>query len=1281
MAQPFLYLYNIFAARKRVFWIVFVAVMLLLGFGASRIKIEEDITKFFPDDERVEKLNYVFQNSKFVERLVVMVSIKDSTTLPQPDSLVAIAEKLVEQIETDADLKPHIKQITSQVDDAKVMEVFKTVHTFLPIFLDDRDYTQLDSLTNPYVAKRALEENYRQLISPSGVVMKKVIVQDPLGFSFLALKKLKQIQYDENFELYDNYIVTKDHRHLIFFIQPNYPPGETANNGRFLDALQHIIDRQSPKHPQVLLSYFGGAAVAVDNAKQLRKDTILTVSLMVILLVIFLVGYFRRKRMPFIILIPVLIGGLFALCMISLLQGSVSILALAVGAVILGVAVDYALHFLVHLKHSHDVRLVIKELVQPLTIGSTTTVLAFFCLQFVNAAVLRDVGLFAGFSLIGAMLSSLIFLPHFISEDFFKSKGGKENWIDRLSFSELPSNKYVVYTILFATPIFLYFSGKVEFNTDLNALNFMRPETAQAQNRLESINQSSLRSMYVVSSGNTLEEAMRKNEIVSPLLQQLKEEGKVQKYSSLSTFLISDSLQRVRINTWNAFWTEQRKSDLKVVVNQEGKHLKYSNQVLNNFDLLISKEYVPATPNDLHSIRKAFFDDFIIEKNNTATIISLAHVDPSEKAYVYDALKKSPAQAFDRQMLTNLFVEFVHADFNFIVTFTSILVFLALLISYGRIELTLITFIPMIFTWIWILGIMAMVGIEFNIVNVMVSTFIFGLGDDYSIFIMDGLQQEYRTGKKNLPSIRTSILLSALTTIAGLGVLIFAQHPALRSIAGIAIIGIVCVYVMAQTIEPFFFRLMISNRVTKGFTPVTALGFLRTLFTYTFFVSGALILTVIGLVFKLIPFGKKHLRLFYHAILRSITWFLIYVEPNVKKRIIGLSDQTYSRSSVIIANHTSFLDILLTIMMNPKVVLLTNKWVWNSPVFGGVARLADFYPVMDGADDSIGRLKDRVDEGYSVVVFPEGTRSEDGKIKRFHKGAFFMAEELKIPIQPLLIHGASDAIPKGSFYLNEGELTLKYLPPIETNDYRFGENYAQRTKDISKYFKKEHEALSREIERPDYFAYKLITNYLYKGPVLEWYMRIKLKLEKNYSPFEKLIPAKAFILDLGCGYGFLPYMLQFMSEERIITGVDYDEDKIATANHGYLKTDRLKFFCADVTTFPLEKYDVIIISDVLHYLQPSAQEKLLINCFSALNAGGTLIIRDGNADLKERHKGTRLTEFFSVKLLKFNKSENDLNFVSGKRIIQLATQHGLKVTEQDDAKFTSNVIFVVRKDS
>jgi 1-acyl-sn-glycerol-3-phosphate acyltransferase len=400
---------------------------------------------------------------------------------------------------------------------------------------------------------------------------------------------------------------------------------------------------------------------------------------------------------------------------------------------------------------------------------------------------------------------------------------------------------------------------------------------------------------------------------------------------------------------------------------------------------------------------------------------------------------------------------------------------------------------------------------------------------------------------------------------------------------------------------------------------------------------------------------------------------------DLERKTIGRSPDQFDRASILIANHTSFLDILSTTSLHPKLILLTNKWVWNSPIMGGVVRLADYYPVSEGAEESVERLKERMAEGYSVVIFPEGKRSEDGKMKRFHKGAFFLAETLKRPILPLVIHGAARCIPKGTFYLTEGKLTLKFLPRIEPDDQRFGATYAERTKSISRYFREEFDALSKEIETPQYFSYRLITNYLYKGPVLEWYMRIKLKLEKNYAPFNDLIPSKGKVLDLGCGYGFLCYMLQFTSTERDITGVDYDEEKIDTANNGYLKTDRLKFYCADVTSFPLDKYDTIVVSDVLHYLRESDQDILLKRCFGALKEGGRLIVREGNADLAKRHKGTMLTEFFSVKLFRFNKSVNSLNFVSGKRIRELAVSTGLTVRVIDDAKFTSNVIFVIQK--
>jgi uncharacterized protein len=1276
MTTLFLTLYDFFSKQKFFFWVVFLLTICLIVLGALRIKIEEDITKFFPDDPRVEKLNYVFQNSKFVERIVVMISIKDSSTASQPDSLVRFAGILAERMEQE--LSPFIKQLTTQIDDEKIVNLFASVYDHLPIFLDEQDYVTLDSLSQPVTTAKVLEENYRQLISPAGMVTKRVIAKDPLGFSFLALQKLKQLQYDENFELYDGYIMTEDHRHLIFFVLPVYPPSETGNNVEFIAQLNALVSDVSLTHSQLSASYFGAAAVAVGNAQQIRNDTLLTVSLMVILLATFLVGFFRKKRVPFLIFIPVIFGALFSLCCIYLWKGSISILAIAAGSVILGIAVNYSLHFLSHLKHTHDIKGVIADLVRPMTIGSATTVLAFFCLQFAKAAVLRDVGLFAGFSLIGAALCSLVFLPHFISEKLF-STTHRENWIEQISFSSLDSSRLVAFLILLATPAFLYFAQDVKFNSDMSKLNFMQPEMATAQQRLETINKSSLTSVYVVSSGKDLQHALQKNEQVVPLLTKLKKDDRINKYSSISTFLISDSLQKARIQQWTNFWTTERKERILKTVQEKGAELKFSEQVIQNFKTLLSKEYQVADTSVMNQVRSSFFEDYIIEKDNTATVISLVNVNPVDKPFLYDQLRQSPAHAFDRQMLTNLFVEYINDDFNFIVTFTAILVFVALLLLYGRIELTLITFVPMLITWIWILGTMALVGIEFNIINIMVSTFIFGLGDDYSIFTMDGLLQEYKAGKKNLASIRTSIFLSAVTTIAGLGVLIFAQHPALRSIAAISIIGILCVFIMSQTVEPFLFRMLITDRVRKGFTPMTFHGMFRTVFTYSLFVFGAIFLTVVGLLFRLIPFGKKSIKLLFHNLLSAFARLIIYIEPSVRKRIVNRKPEIFSRASVLIANHTSFLDILLTIMLHPKLILVTNKWVWNSPVFGSVVRLADYYPASEGAEDGIQRLQDRIKEGYTIVIFPEGTRSEDGTIKRFHKGAFYVAEMLKLPIQPLLIHGASDAIPKGSFYLSAGQLTLKFLPPIEIADVSFGEAYAERTKSISKYFKQEFAELKAEIETPVYFSHKLISNFIYKGPVLEWYMRIKLRLEKNYEQFNQLLPQKGAILDLGCGYGFLCYTLQFLSSQRKITGVDYDEEKITVANHGYLKTDRLRFFCADVTTFELEKYDGIVISDVLHYLEYNEQEILLGRCMDALNTGGILLVREGNKDLKERHKGTELTEFFSVKLLKFNKSTHSLNFLSGERIKEIANKRGMTVEIDDNAKFTSNVIFVIRE--
>src|SRR5579871_5803383 len=847
---------------------------------------------------------------------------------------------------------------------------------------------------------------------------------------------MQSLQYDENYELYNNYVVTKDHKHLLLFIVPAYPPNNTGENEKLLNGIDTITDSLTKSgFKNIDASYFGATAVSVGNALQLRKDSLYTQGITVFFLIFFIGLYFRKKRAPFIILIPVLFGALFSLAAIYFIKGTISVIALGAGSVVLGVAVNYSLHVFNHYRHTKSIHDVIKDLTMPLTVGSFTTIGGFLCLELVESEMLKDLGLFAAFSLIGASLCSLIFLPHLIASKKEQQQhiAIENSWIDKLASYHPEYNKYLVVIIILLTGVFFYTAQKVGFENDLASMNYMPEKLKQAQSKLNSINAFSLQSVYLVSEGKNLNEALENNEKLSGKIEELKQKGIVKKYSGVSSLIISDSLQKIKIARWNNYWTSEKKSQLISTLEKEGAELKFSASAFDTFKTWLNEDFRTGADHQAGDLRKSFLDDYITEKSGQSTVVTLVKVSPENKNAVYKIFENDQnTTVLDKQYLTTKFVEIINNDFTSIALMSSILVFTVLLITYGRIELTLISFVPMFITFIWILGIMEIFGMQFNIINIIISAFIFGLGDDYSLFIMDGLLQEYKTGKKNLSSYKSSIFLSAITTIAGLGVLIFAKHPALKSIAIISIVGIACVVVMSQILIPFLFNILIKNRVEKRRFPWTFFSLAKSTFAFSYFFIASFILVILGFIFvKLNPFSKEKGKYIYHFCISKFCWSLMYIMGNVKKTVINPNREDFSKPAVVICNHQSSLDILSTVMLHPKLILFTNRRVWNSPVFGFVIRMAEYYPVIEGADSSIDLIADRIKHGYSAVVFPEGTRSIDGNMKRFHKGAFFLAEKLNLDILPIMIHGTNYTMGKNDGMLKDGRVTLKFLPRIE----------------------------------------------------------------------------------------------------------------------------------------------------------------------------------------------------------------------------------------------------------
>ena len=155
-------------------------------------------------------------------------------------------------------------------------------------------------------------------------------------------------------------------------------------------------------------------------------------------------------------------------------------------------------------------------------------------------------------------------------------------------------------------------------------------------------------------------------------------------------------------------------------------------------------------------------------------------------------------------------VEIVHDDFNTTQWISSLFVLLVLLLAFRNIVTATVAFLPMFLSWHVLQGVMALLGLEFNLINIVISTFVFGIGVDYSIFVMEGLLREARTGERDMLEYhKVAIVFSALVLAIVVLSLVFARHPAIRSIGVITLIGMAITILLTYSLEPFIFRLLL----------------------------------------------------------------------------------------------------------------------------------------------------------------------------------------------------------------------------------------------------------------------------------------------------------------------------------------------------------------------------------------------------------------------------------------------------------------------------------------
>ena len=172
----------------------------------------------------------------------------------------------------------------------------------------------------------------------------------------------------------------------------------------------------------------------------------------------------------------------------------------------------------------------------------------------------------------------------------------------------------------------------------------------------------------------------------------------------------------------------------------------------------------------------------------------------------------------------------------------------------------------------------------------------------------------------------------------------------------------------------------------------------------------------------------------------------------VRVRVIG-HENVPSVPSIIMSNHVSNLDPPILLPAIPgKASVMLKKSLMTIPLLGTAMRMGKFVPVARGrsredAMRSVAAAADALRAGLHLMVFPEGTRSPDGQLLPFRKGAFFLSMETGAPVVPVVIHGTARMMERGSLRLHPGEATVEYLPARYPGNFGNREAFMEAVRD------------------------------------------------------------------------------------------------------------------------------------------------------------------------------------------------------------------------------------------
>ena len=809
MTNLFIRLARYFRSHQAAYWLSMVALFAFVGYFAAQINLEEDINKLMPSSKNEDgTTKLAFADLKIKDKVFLLFEGKDV------GKLSAACDEFVDSLLAQ-DKDSVIGDIFYRMDDDLMPDGIDYLSTHLPAYIDTAAYARFDTLLTREHFVRQMQKNHADMTGEFGEMFPELIQMDPMGMRDVLAEQMAPLMNAGAYKTIDNHFFVPDSTVCIAFITPRYSSTNTGQGSAMFRMMNKQIEQFAKSHPNVRISYHGTPASGYYNSTQIKHDLTTTIAGALLLVLLLLLYCLRRWDTIPLLLLPIAFGTLFGLTMMYWLKGEFSLLALGIGGVVLGVAMSYVLHVMIHHQYVSDTEQLLRDQVKPVLLGCITTIGSFAGLLFVNTDLLRDFGLFAGFAILGTTLFSLAYLPQMLSK---RTNPQAFKWLDRINAYPIDRKRPLLIGLLLVTMIGVgaYIAGGTHFDADMYNLSYEAEITKHSDRLLREKTYTGDKTQFFASQGRTMEEAIDNFALLDHKLDSLQRIGLVKSYTRTNQLLIPLKVQQQRIDAWHRYWTPERQATVRKLINETAPQAGLRPEAFDTFFEVADADYQPDALYKAGIIPEGYLStltehsyggDYLVFTSVRCQNDSVRSSN-SDYIRICDAVASNPhLLVLDTYYYTTDTLMQMSSDFDILQWLSMVFVFVVLLLSFHfNFRQALLGFAPILLSWLFVLGVMNLFGVQFNLISIIISTFIFGIGVDNSIFVMNGLIQG------NLQYHKTAVLLSAIILIITVSSMLLAQHPAIRSVGFSTLVGLLSAVILSYILQPAVFRWLNRNK-------------------------------------------------------------------------------------------------------------------------------------------------------------------------------------------------------------------------------------------------------------------------------------------------------------------------------------------------------------------------------------------------------------------------------------------------------------------------------------